>query len=139
MTKMAKPRIHGFGARVANARPAIATTEAPIIDARSPTLATSHPLGMSPTSWPTMIIAAMRPAIARDTPRSSATIGMMGMIAPSPIENKSVGTKAGSATDRKLKGAGVDIVTSLGVPDAGCRAQAPACDASGPPVHWFSP
>ena len=38
-----------------------------------------------------MSIAAMRPASASEAPRSVATTGMTGMIAPSPSENSSVG------------------------------------------------
>ena len=36
--------------------------------------------------------------------RLGATIGMMGTIAPSPMENSSVGSSAGSAIERKLNG-----------------------------------
>ena len=55
-------------------------------------------------STPTMIIDAMRPATARLAPRLFATIGMMGTMAPSPTENSSVGSSAGSAIERKLNG-----------------------------------
>ena len=38
-----------------------------------------------------MIMAATSPATASEAPRSVATTGMTGMMAPSPIENSSVG------------------------------------------------
>jgi hypothetical protein len=71
--------------------PITASIDAPIMALRSPMRATSHPAGRSPTSSPTMIIAAMSPATASEAPRSVATTGMTGMIAPSPTEKRKVG------------------------------------------------
>jgi hypothetical protein len=36
---------------------------------------------------------------------------MIGMIAPSPIENRSVGRKAARATERKLKGLSSEVIS----------------------------
>ncbi len=86
------------------------TKAAPIMAVRSPMRLTTDPLGMSPTSSPSMIMPPMNAAIASEAPRLPATIGMMGMIAPSPMEKRSAGSSAGSATARREKGAsGVDI------------------------------
>ena len=71
--------------------PMTASIEAPIMAFRSPMRATSQPAGRSPQSSPTMIMAATSPAIASVAPRSVATTGMTGRMAPSPIENSSVG------------------------------------------------
>ena len=65
---------------------------------------TTQPLGMSPASSPSITIEEMKPATARLAPRLPAAIGMIGMMAPSPIENRRVGRKAASATERKLNG-----------------------------------
>ena len=71
---------------------------------------TIQPLGMSPASSPSITIDAMKPAIASDAPRFPAAIGMIGMIAPSPIENSRVGRKAARATERKLNGRSSEVM-----------------------------
>jgi hypothetical protein len=58
---------------------------------------------MSPTSCPTTIIAAMKPAPASPAPSEEATAGMIGMIAPSPMPKSREGSRAGSAIDRNRK------------------------------------
>jgi hypothetical protein len=51
-----------------------------------------------------MIIEAISPAIASVAPILCATVGMIGIIAPSPVEKSSVGRNAGSAIELHLKG-----------------------------------
>ena len=116
---MPTPSSHGCGAEIETNTPTIDRADAPIIAVRSPMRATRAPAGMSPTSSPTRIIAAMRPAPARPAPRLSATTGMIGMIAPSPIENSSVGRKTETTTDRQGKVGWAVLIASHATPQLG--------------------
>ena len=111
--KMPNPSAHGLGERMHTTRPTIDSSEAPIMAGRSPMRDTSQPLGMSPTSSPTIRMAEIRPARARLAPRFPATIGIIGMTAPSPIENSSVGSSAGSARLRQRNGVSAGDIESI--------------------------
>ena len=74
-----------------SSRPPSATSAAPIIVVRSPTRATTAPLGMSPSRVPTMISAEMNPASASEPPSRAASTGITGITAPSPMANSSDG------------------------------------------------
>ncbi len=100
------------GEASAMSTPMTASIDAPIMAFRSPMRATSHPAGRSPASSPTMSMAAMSPARASEAPRSVATTGMTGMIAPSPIENSSVGRYAGRMIERHENGGVASVIAS---------------------------
>ena len=119
--KIPIPSTRGVGAIVAISRPPMATNAAPIMAVRSPMRLMSQPLGMSPNSSPTMIIARMNPAMASVAPRLFATSGIIGMIAPSPIEKSRVGRNAETATDCQRKGAAsVILIDATRQIPAGC-------------------
>ena len=54
----------------------------------------------------------MNPAMASEAPRSVATTGMTGMIAPSPTENRKVGRYAGRIIERHENGDVASVIAS---------------------------
>ncbi len=110
---MPNPRATGLGEMRQMTTPTTESAAAPIMAGRSPTRDTSQPLGILPSNSPTVSTAATRPAMASVAPRSPATVGMIGMIAPSPIEKRSVGSSAGSAIDRQRNGTWVADIASM--------------------------
>ena len=98
---------------------------------RSPMRLTIQPLGMSPTSSPSMIMRGDEAGDGEGRRRGrAATAGMIGMIAPSPIENSSVGRSAGSGDGAEAEGGSVLLTSPRSYT---VRAATPDASGTAPP------
>lgn len=82
---------------------------AEIIAVFSPRCRTSQELGISATSVPKSSMDANTPARARPAPEFCASVGIIGMSAPSANEKSKVGKKINGIREVKRKGAKTSI------------------------------
>lgn len=102
ITMMPTSSTHAFAASADTTAPATASPAPASIARFSPMRATTGPAGRLPSVWPIMIAPAMNPANSIPAPIEAATVGMTGMIAPSPIAKTRAGRRATTTTCERL-------------------------------------
>jgi len=132
MPTMQQPIASGTtpGSSTARAMPSALHTPAATIAQRSPQRIVITEAGMLFSSDPSPISVTTKAAIGTEAPRSRASSGTIGRIAPSPTPNSREGPKAGRAMRRQEKESseayrsaeeGVSVMDGTAASEAGAR------------------